>query len=251
MKTLILAGGFGTRLGPQYEGISKAAIKIGGEPMLTRLLKQVSDISDDIYVITNSLHARQVYDIVKDRSAGQVTVVDNQITNPKCRLGALGDIRHALSWIKLQQEDLLIIGCDQFFTFDLQKVYWSTSPCVQVIAYPMKCELTDPRLHQYGTIKLKGPQDIPIGSGMFEIDTMLEKSTRPLSNLVATCIYYVPYGIMMQMQLMLHLLQADNSGEMVNWWVRNAYAMAWVASKDSLWIDIGSEESIKLAENSL
>ena len=51
MKTLILAGGFGTRLSEETENKPKPMITIGGKPILWHIMKLYSDYGHNDFVI--------------------------------------------------------------------------------------------------------------------------------------------------------------------------------------------------------
>ena len=70
MKALILAAGYGTRLYPLTLDRPKALVKIGGKPILERLLIKLEDIAscDEVYVVTNDKFYHMVVDWVRSRS---------------------------------------------------------------------------------------------------------------------------------------------------------------------------------------
>ncbi|HPQ42053.1 MAG TPA: sugar phosphate nucleotidyltransferase, partial [bacterium] len=63
MKSIVLTAGYGTRLEPLTDNRSKAMIEICGQPLLSRLLRAMSEIGfNETAVVVNPKHSRMVVD---------------------------------------------------------------------------------------------------------------------------------------------------------------------------------------------
>lgn len=125
MKVLILAAGYATRLYPLTLNRPKALLPIGGGTMLDILTKKIADIpdADEIFIVTNS----RFYGMIKDwadgaSSAAKITVLDDGTSSENDRLGAVGDIIFAIEHGNID-DDLMILACDNLFTFSLADFY--------------------------------------------------------------------------------------------------------------------------------
>ena len=62
MRALILAGGYGTRLGELTKSLPKALVEVGGVPIIDRTIKKLTEIGiTEITINTHYLH-----EMVKD-----------------------------------------------------------------------------------------------------------------------------------------------------------------------------------------
>ena len=127
MKAIILAGGFGKRLKDIGKFTPKPLLTIEGKPNLDYLIDKIENIEDidKIIILVNSLYKDQFYYsssknmMIKKR---QIIVIEEPNTETKSKdYGPIGGLNYFLKNYSIN-DDLLIIGGDNFFDFDLNKV---------------------------------------------------------------------------------------------------------------------------------
>jgi len=99
LRAILLAAGFATRLYPLTRDRPKPLLEVGGEPLLTRLLRQLEATGDisDVTVVTNG---RFEPDFGRWReeldTALPVRLVSDGVTDDTANLGAIADLALAL-----------------------------------------------------------------------------------------------------------------------------------------------------------
>ena len=122
MQALVLAGGYGTRLGELTRNRSKVLLPVAGRPMIEWVLERAFALPrvERAVVVTNDRFFgdfkawRAAY-----RSDRPVRVLNDGTTSNENRLGAVGDVLFAIEHEAIA-DDLLIMAGDNIFDFDLQ-----------------------------------------------------------------------------------------------------------------------------------
>ena len=102
-----MAGGEGTRLRPLTTAVPKALLPIVGEPMLSRVVRLLSEHGVDRCVVTLQHQASVV---LKYFSADRIEGVQLRFLTEPRPLGTAGSVRYAQTW--LEDEDILVISGD-------------------------------------------------------------------------------------------------------------------------------------------
>lgn len=121
MQAIILAGGYGTRLHPLTLNAPKPMVPVGGRPIVDYLIEKLDTIGgfSQIFIVTNEKFAH-VFDLWKhEKKRNDITIINDGTTAPENRLGSLGDIQFVIDNHRIN-EDVLILGGDNFFEDDLQ-----------------------------------------------------------------------------------------------------------------------------------
>jgi len=115
MKAIVLAAGYGTRLGELGERCSKALLPVGRTP-LRRLIDEIEVIPgiDEIYVITNNRFYSDFQDSLSGYDGGAVLINNNTDTN-KQRKGAIRDLQTVLDTGNINDDIMVLVG-DRLFT---------------------------------------------------------------------------------------------------------------------------------------
>ena len=111
-----------------------------------------------------------------------LTLLDDRSTSEEDRLGAIGDIQFAIREKRIQ-EDLLVIGGDNLFDFELTPFlsFAKTKiPFCSVMMYDVKDFVL---ARQYGIVGLNG-------NG--KVTSLEEKPAKPKSTLAGMCVYFFP-----------------------------------------------------------
>ena len=117
MKTIILAGGYATRLYPITASRAKALLPVAGKPIINYLLDSYT-LPNRPIVSTNRRFAEQ-FATWEEQFGYDVELVVEETCAEEEKLGTVGAIAHLIQTLELD-EDLLIIGGDNIFEFSLQ-----------------------------------------------------------------------------------------------------------------------------------
>lgn len=125
MKAIILAAGYATRLYPLTLDTPKALLKVGGKPILDRILDNVEGIRavDEVHIVTNSKFIDQFEEWnARRRRRLPVTIYDDGTTEEGNRLGALGDLKFVLDRAGIS-DDIIVLAADNLMDFALADFY--------------------------------------------------------------------------------------------------------------------------------
>lgn len=153
-----------------------------GEPLLTTLMKKLSPMDDmrRVVVITNETIKGELDDWMETLPHNdlQVHVLGDGTASPEERLGAMGDLLFAIRHERIA-DDLLVIGGDNWFTYDLAKfVEKSRQRSPSVAVSPYRARLNTSR---FGLVDVDR-------SG--RIKKFLEKPSESKFDLKASCVYF-------------------------------------------------------------
>jgi len=185
MKALILAAGYATRLFPLTKRYPKPLLLVKEKPIIDYIIDKLTPIKEinEIIVVTNSKFISQFKRWAKTRPLEKkLSLLDDLTKSLDDRRGAIGDMFFAISRKKIK-EDLLVIGGDNLFDADLNKLVAfsrlkQNSPVIG--AFNIK-SLKSAR--NYGVLRLDGGK---------RITDFEEKPKAPKSTFVAMCLYYFP-----------------------------------------------------------
>jgi len=157
--------------------------------MLDYVVDKISEIGiNEIIIVSNNKYHQHFIDRAKEQThRPDITfqvLNDNTMSNDD-RLWAIGDINFAIQWLELD-DDLLVIGSDNIFKFDLKAAYqrFKDTNKTTIIGYDVKeLELAK----KYGII------DIDKNNKVLEF---LEKPEDPPSTLAAICVYFYPKAVL-------------------------------------------------------
>ncbi|MBI3619743.1 NTP transferase domain-containing protein [Candidatus Roizmanbacteria bacterium] len=125
MNALILAGGFGTRLGVSGKTTPKGLLTHGKTALLEYILEELKRTNSirKIALVTNA----RFYSVYKKwlqlfYPSLDVNVVNDGVSQPDKRKGALGDFVFSTTRLRWQGSDLLVTPSDTYFQFSFQKL---------------------------------------------------------------------------------------------------------------------------------
>ena len=116
MKTLIMAGGRGTRISSLYPDIPKPLIPIGGIPVLEREICSLRDQGFTDLILTVSFMGEKIMDYFGDGSKLGVSIQYYNEVTPLGNAGALFKLRDQLT------EDFLLLNADAVFDVDFNRM---------------------------------------------------------------------------------------------------------------------------------
>lgn len=238
MQGIILAAGYGTRLGPLGEKTPKALLPVKGRPVINYLLAQLAAIGiTQILLVTNDrFHGAFLdwLDLAGDALPLPVTIINDGTTAPENRLGAVRDIALALDNLP-EPCDVFVSASDNLYTGDLscllQRFHEKKDPVAALI------KQTDPA--------------VLTRSGVGQVDdtgrliAFVEKPKQPPSQLAAAPLYVYPADIRRDIDIFL----ADDSQNHD----APGYLVSFLVSQRTVWgevlggvrHDIGNLESYR------
>lgn len=229
MQSLVLAGGYGTRLGSLTMNRSKVLLPVAGRPMVDYLLDRVCEIPSlaEIVLVTNQrFHA----DFVDWASQGSrpvpVRILNDGTTNANDRLGAVGDVLFGIENAGID-DDLLVVAGDNLCDFDLRKM--------EIVA---KKQGSAVAAYDIGDIRAATRfSNLELGNDG-RITSFQEKPEAPQSSLVAVAIYLIRRS---DLGLFARYRDEGNNLDLIGGFVQWAYRQTamYACVFDGHWWDIG------------
>ena len=245
MKIVVLAAGYGTRLYPLTLDTPKALLKVGGKAILERIMENAFSIkdADRAVIVSNDKFYKGFSEWVggvkgKPFMNGKaIEVLNDGTTSNETRLGAIGDIAFAIDRMKFD-DDLLIMGSDNLFEFNLQD-FTDFARSKEKHAALAFYDIRDIKLaHLYGI----GHVDKDGAVLDFQ-----EKPKEPKSTLAATAIYYYPKEIVPLFKEYTDSgMSKDAPGNFIRWLISKQKVYGFVFTEK--WYDIGDLKSFKIAD---
>jgi glucose-1-phosphate thymidylyltransferase len=228
VRGLVLAAGWGTRLGAAAEGRPKPLLAIGARTPLDFAVDALDALPGlrAIDVVTNEAHLAQYEAWAARRTTrAPLALAGNGTRTPEARLGAVGDLAGFLARAR-PDEPLLVLGGDMVFDFDLAPLAALAAREVALVAYDVG---TLERVRRYATLALA-----PDG----RVTRFVEKDPAPRTTLAAPAIYGVPTAALGDVgQYLREGGHPDNLGFLMQWWVARRPVRA--ARAVGRWIDVG------------
>ncbi|KUK26777.1 MAG: Sugar-phosphate nucleotidyltransferase [Acetothermia bacterium 64_32] len=228
VKTVILAGGYARRLWPITLDRPKPLLPVAGKPILDYLMERYPFPEPPI-LSTNRRFAADFSAWAKERGYSiQLAVEDTAAEEEK--LGSVGALARLVEVLDLK-DDLLVIGGDNLFSFELGELVASFHGEVLVALY----ELGDPQVarRRYGVAVVEG--DLVVG--------FQEKPEDPRSSLASTACYVFPRRVLPLFRDFLNQAPAgqDAPGYFLSWLLSRERIRAFVFREG--WFDIGGREA--------
>ena len=237
MDAIILAAGYATRLYPLTENTPKPLLNVAGKPIIEHIIKKLDEIDsvDKIYIITNDKSEHQFTKWLHSFYAEKpIEIINDGTKSNEDRLGALGDIHHAINSKNLDN-DIIVIAGDNLFELSLMDVanFFKKRKSNVIVLHDVKdFELAK----QYGIVEVNN--NIIVN---FE-----EKPISPKSTLASTGIYLFPKKtISLIKKYIAQGNNPDKTGSFIEWLYKREKVYSYVTEKK--WYDIGSIEQLERA----
>lgn len=240
-KTLILAGGYATRLYPITLNVSKPLLKIDHRAIMDFAIQDLEKIKElsEIIIVTNNKFYKDYLKWKKETQINKkVTIINDNTKSDATKLGAVGDMYYAVRKRDINC-DLLVIGGDNIFEKGLLgfvEFAHNKSPCASIGTYDLISKF---KARRYGVVQLNDDHLI--------LDFQ-EKPEYPLSTEVAMCLYYFPAETLTLFKEYIYKLKlnTDNAGSYIKWLMTkgNVYGYRF----KGLWLDIGQIDTFRKAQ---
>jgi mannose-1-phosphate guanylyltransferase len=228
MKALLLAAGFGTRLGDLTKETPKPLIKVGNEPILAFCLNQLwkSGVTE---VIINTHHlAQEIEKFIKDFN----TPIKVLLSHEDKLLGTAGTLRQHIDF--LCDDDFLVMHSDNYFSDSLSN-----------FVKDHKSRKVG-NFGTLGTFKTQHPEScgVLVLNHDKTIREFHEKVSNPPTNLANAAIYLFTPKVR---EPLLQLAEEENdiSRHLISKLMKNLYTHNF----EGLFVDIGTPEGLKLADS--
>ena len=239
MKAIILAGGYAKRLWPLTKNKPKQLLSVGGRPMIEYIIEKLEaqEEIDKIIISTNEKFEENFKEwLLGYKSLKDIELIFEPTLSEKNKLGSVGALGYLIKKKNIDEE-LMIIGGDNLFGFDLKDLinYYREKNGNIVALYDIK---SIQKARSYGVAKVDEKMRI--------ID-FIEKPENPPSALVSTACYMLsPEGVK---SILTYLDKGENPdaiGFFIKWLIKRERVFGFVFS--GRWFDIGSLESLKEAD---
>jgi glucose-1-phosphate thymidylyltransferase len=235
MKVVILCAGYATRLYPHTFYFPKALLDVGGKPLLSYAIENMSDIGeiDKIFIVSNDKFYEKFLKWKEDMDPRVEIINDNTKTNEE-RLGGVGDFAMALE--KCGGDDIFVLLGDNFFNFKLKKFFnffkMQQKPCIALHDLKNKEDAK-----RFGVLEVNQDGKI-IG---FE-----EKPKDPKSTLISTGAYIFPKEFLSKLQDYIKSSKnKEGIGYMIQDFIESGFDIEGFVF-DENWVDIGTLEDYKI-----
>ena len=237
MDAIILAAGYATRLYPLTENTPKPLLNVAGKPIIEHIIKKLEAINeiDKIYVVTNDKFEQHFKSWLDNFDARKpIEIINDGTKSNEDRLGALGDVHHAISQKNLYN-DIIVVAGDNLFELSLSDVtnFFKKRKSNVIVLHDVKdFELAK----HYGIVEVEN--SIVVN---FE-----EKPLAPKSTLASTGIYLFPKKtISLIKKYIAQGNNADKTGSFIEWLHKREKVYSYTTNKK--WYDIGNMEQLEKA----
>ena len=239
MKAIILAGGYAKRLWPLTKNKPKQLLLVGGRPMIEYIIEKLETQKeiDKIIISTNEKFEDNFKEWLSGyKSSKDIKLVIEPNLSEKNKLRWVGALGYLIREKNIDEE-LMIIGGDNLFEFDLRDLinYYREKKGNVVALYDLK-SIQEAR--NYGVAKVDEEMKI--------ID-FVEKPENPPSTLVSTACYVLSQeGVRGILTYLNAGENPDAMGFFIKWLIKKERVFGFVFSGN--WFDIGSLGSLKEAD---
>lgn len=228
MKALLLAAGFGSRLGELTKNTPKPLIKVGGAPILDFCLNQL--VESGVTEVTINAHylAHQVESFLEN----YVTPLKITLSYEETLLGTAGTLRKHFH--NLSSDDFIVMHADNYFSDSISR--FATAHKGRLIG----------KFGTLGTFETESPENcgVLILNSDGTIREFHEKVSNPPSNLANAAIYFFTPEI----EKVLFELNEDKN-DISKHLIPKIMNGLFTHNFDGLFVDIGTPDGLKLAND--
>lgn len=268
LRALLLAAGYGTRLGELGRSTPKPLLELGGRPLADHLLDDLVRIPGlvELRVVTNARFRAALQGWAQGaeaRAPFPVHVLDDGTEGPDERLGAVGDLALALDLgasgpgrggrpqggppsppleglTGEPEDDWLVLSGDTLPGFPLGRLVreWGARPEADVLL-TVESEADPERLRSRGVVAVDGAG---------RVTAFQEKPREAASNLTALPIYLFSGGVLPRIAEYLERGgEVDAPGHLVAWLVDRVRVEGWRPPGGLPRVDVGTPQGLEAA----
>lgn len=238
MKAIILAAGYGTRLGDIAKDMPKAFVKINNKPIINYTIDKINEIPeiDKIIIITNNKFFSAFEEWKQEaKNEKPITIVNDNTNSNAERLGALGDLIFSFDAENID-DDILVLASDNLFDFNLKEFSEENKDKDAVGVYEIPKEIIK---NKYGVVELDDNGKM-IG--------FQEKPSEPRTNFASTGIYlFKKQTLSLIRKYASEGHSLEGPGKLLEWLYKEKDVYGHIFK--GKWFDIGSLEELEKAKN--
>ena len=246
-EAVILAAGYGTRLGGSAEGKPKPLVEIAkGKPVISYIIERLERANvQNVYIVTNSYsnnNSKTFYEFFLEwrknlKTDLAIKILNDGTSRLEDRLGAVGDLDYVLQQEKLEGSILVISG-DNLFDFELvDMMHYFSENQKDLVALSEEDDIE--KLRGLGIVRTDNRGKITL----FE-----EKPENPSSTLFANCIYIFTPATLKKIPVYLSEgNDPDKPGSFIQWLYTREEVFGYI--NDGSFIDIGTSEALRKARD--
>jgi len=226
VKCLVLVGGFGTRLNSNNQ--AKALLEYRGKSLLTHIVEKVPK-GIPVLISTNRRFESDFYRWQESQRNREIEILVENARSEEEKFGAVSALNF---WVNQKRitEDLLVIGGDNYFEFNLSDfivAYNGENTLIAVRDIKEKSKAS-----QFGIVVL-GDKN--------RIVELQEKPVLPKSSLASTACYIFPSRVFPLLATYCQQGKRDSLGNFIAYLVEKKEVYAYIFKE--LWLDIGSSNN--------
>lgn len=233
MKCVVLAGGYATRLWPITRHRPKMLLPLGDGTVIDTVLSSIEgeDRIDEVYISTNRRFESTFTQFLADREYSKPTLSIEETVAEDEKMGVIGALAQLFEREGITDEDLLVIGGDNLFSFDLSSFidFFEARSHTCLAAYDVGDREA---AKSYGLVSLEGDRVVEFQ----------EKPANPRSTLVSIACYAFPGATVAHFE---EYLEDDNNPDEPGWFIQWLHDQQPVEAFtfDGTWFDIGTPET--------
>ncbi len=245
MNSIILAGGYATRLWPITKDRAKPLLPLGGKPILSYILDELEALKEmeKIYITTNERFESSFKDYLKDRDEERYKLIIEKQGSEEEKYGAIGGILNALEISG--GSDHLVIGGDNYYSFEIKDFLDFASKNGGIVNACFEVESLE-------EAKNYGIADFDEEKKIFDFQ---EKPEEPRSKMASTAFYYFPENILEIFEEYIDYWEGkiprekylDEPGRFLAWTSDRYDCYAYPFK--GVWADVGTRQGYLRAEN--
>ncbi|CAN1606818.1 K24305 lea6; UDP-2-acetamido-4-(D-alanylamino)-2,4,6-trideoxy-alpha-D-mannopyranose hydrolase [Candidatus Pelagibacterales bacterium] len=216
---VIMAGGFGKRLGPLTKKLPKPLIRVNGVPILNRVISKVDNLNvNKIYITLHYRSDKIIHFLKKINSKKIITVIEKK---PLDTFGSLNEIKNKLT------KDILVINSDIITTLDTNDLFdFHMKKKSDLTLCTKKYESSV----DFGVLKIKG-------------NKVLKITEKPSFDYwINTGIYFLKKNCLFKINK-----KKINAVDFINTLIIKNFKIFFYPMYE-IWFDIGTQEQLKLAD---
>ncbi|NIQ08058.1 MAG: NDP-sugar synthase [Candidatus Korarchaeota archaeon] len=181
MISIVMAGGFATRLWPLTRSVPKPLLPLGEKKVIDYLVEELEAITkiDEIIVSTNRRFSREFENWINTQGYQKVKVEVEKTFSEAEKLGTIGALSQFVGMIN---DEVLVVAGDNYFPFDFKEFisYYDEKQSPVIATYVLEDR---EKAKQYGVVELS-KEDL--------VTSFVEKPDDPPSSTVSVASYLFP-----------------------------------------------------------
>lgn len=239
MIAVLLAGGFAKRLYPLTKDRAKPLLPVAGKPIIEYILDKLDQLDkvERIIITVNKKFEPQFRRWHSQIPHKNVEFWVEQSLKEQEKPGAIRALSQLLP--EIDGNDTMIMAGDNLFTSSLKGIveYYKRIQSPVIAVYDLK-ELK--RVRQFATLVMDEEK---------RIISFEEKSEKPISTIIGTCIYVLPAKSMRSItEYLREGKNPDSPGYFIEWMFKRQAVYGYVL--EGYWNDIGTPNTYEAAKQS-